>query len=63
MSREFDAETRRNRAFDLMSGIWRYMVAFEEGDPDVVAVAAPDLRDLQGRIDRLLGRNSKDMAA
>lgn len=59
---EFDAETRRTRAFDLMAGIWRYMAAFEEADPRVVELAREDLDELHGRIDRLLRKNERRVA-
>ncbi len=55
---EFDQTTRERRAQDMMAGIYRYMRAFEESDPRVVELAAPDLLELKGRIDRLVRKNA-----
>lgn len=63
MLAEYDARRRQAHARDLLRGLWAYMTAFEEADPRVVEIAAPDLLELHGRIDRLVKRNSKDKAA
>jgi len=48
-----------DRAYTLLTGLWRYVIAFEDSDERVVEASRKDLEELQGRINRLLRRNAK----